>query len=84
MLLAAQHLAHEILDTSRPGCPPENMDIPVPKEMKHEYNYKSIPFTRSNYHSDSGSSPNNPRQQVRIREIFTLNRSTHEVSILGR
>lgn len=61
----AQHVAHEIVDTSRPGCPPEYMNIHVPKG-KQKYDYKYIPFTRSNYHYDSGQSPNTPRQQVRI------------------
>ena len=65
-LCSAQHIAHEIVDTSRPGCPPEYMNIPVPKGKEDKYNYKYIPFTRSNYHSDSGRSPNTPRQQVRI------------------
>ena len=65
--LAAQHVAHEIVDTSRPGCPPEYMNIDVPDSNKGKYDYKFIPFTRSNYHSDSGKSPNKPRQQVRVR-----------------
>ena len=69
---SAQHVAHEIVDTSRPGCPPEYMNIPVPEGEEKKYNYKYIPFTRSNYHSDSGTSPNTPRQQVRNRILMFL------------
>ncbi|CAB4009500.1 dual oxidase 2-like [Paramuricea clavata] len=64
MVFFAQHVAHDIVDTSRPGCPPEYMNIHVPKGKHDKYDYKYIPFTRSNYHSDSGKSPNTPRQQI--------------------
>jgi hypothetical protein len=48
------------------------MNIPVPEGEEKKYNYKYIPFTRSNYHSDSGTSPNTPRQQVRNRILMFL------------
>ena len=69
-LCTAQHVAHEIVDTSRPGCPPEYMNIHVPERSKGKYDYKFIPFTRSNYHSDSGKSPNTPRAQVKVGQSY--------------
>ena len=73
-----QHVAHEIVDTSRPGCPPEYMNIRVPEGQEDQYNYKYIPFTRSNYHSDSGTSPNTPRQQVRTKISLINSVPLHE------
>ena len=68
-LFQGEHVAHEIMDTIQPGCPPEHFDIKVPRGHhifdKDYSGDQYLPFTRTNYDKASGHSPNTPRQQVR-------------------
>lgn len=70
--MLGQHVSHEIVDTSRPGCPPEYFNIKVPTGHsiydKDKYGDRTVPFVRSSYDGSSGKSPNSPRQQVRVHD----------------
>ena len=58
-------MVDEILDTRTKSCPPEYMNIPIPKE--HEYYANSVrqmPFVRSRYYPGTGESVNSPRDLV--------------------
>uniref|UniRef100_A0A8C9TXC3 NAD(P)H oxidase (H2O2-forming) n=1 Tax=Scleropages formosus TaxID=113540 RepID=A0A8C9TXC3_SCLFO len=62
------HVVFEILDSRRPGCPPEFMQITVPKgDAVFDPNGTGktlLPFQRGQWDEDTGQSPNNPRTQV--------------------
>ena len=59
----------EILDAQRAGCPPEYINLDIPKEHEHySENPKFVnvlPVLRTRYDMKTGLTPNNPRQQVR-------------------
>ncbi|XP_067090540.1 dual oxidase 1 [Osmerus mordax] len=64
------HVLFEVLDSRQPGCPPEFMNIPVPKGDRvfdptgtGEVN---LPFQRGVWDKDSSQSPNNPRTPVNL------------------
>jgi dual oxidase len=63
-----QQMVEEILDVQTPGCPPEYINIPIPKcDSLYDPGCTGrvvIPLTRSRYWMLSGQSPNNPRQQL--------------------
>ncbi|KAG7246637.1 hypothetical protein CRUP_009312, partial [Coryphaenoides rupestris] len=59
------HLTFEILDSRLPGCPPEFMNIDVPKGDPvfdpSGTGRVQLPFQRGPWDKDSSQSPNNPR-----------------------
>ncbi|XP_034541530.1 dual oxidase 1 [Notolabrus celidotus] len=64
------HVAFEIFDTRSPGCPPEFMNIPVPKGDPvfdpTATGEVLLPFQRMMWEKESGQSPGNPRRQVNL------------------
>lgn len=66
------HVAFEIFNSRTPGCPPEFMNIPVPKGDPvfdpAATGKVLLPFQRGPSDKHSGQSPSNPRIQVRIAE----------------
>lgn len=69
-LFFGYHVAFEIFDSRTPGCPPEFMNIPVPKgdpifDPTATGNVL-LPFQRGPWDKESGQSPSNPRIQVNL------------------
>ena len=68
--LAGQVVSAEILMASEHGCPIEMHRIQIEKcdEMYDEGcdGQTFMPFHRASYDPNTGQSPNNPREQVRI------------------
>ncbi|XP_067356679.1 dual oxidase 1 [Channa argus] len=64
------HVAFEIFDSRTPGCPPEFMNIPVPKGDPvfdpTATGTVVLPFQRGPWDKESGQSPSNPRTQVNM------------------
>ncbi|KAJ8407723.1 hypothetical protein AAFF_G00267670 [Aldrovandia affinis] len=62
------HVVFEVVDSRHPGCPPEFMQIVVPKgDPIFDPNATGtilLPFQRSQWDKDTSQSPNNPRTQV--------------------
>uniref|UniRef100_A0A3Q2Z4W0 Dual oxidase n=1 Tax=Hippocampus comes TaxID=109280 RepID=A0A3Q2Z4W0_HIPCM len=69
-LFFGYHIAFEIMNTRTPGCPPEFMNIPVPKgDPVFDPNATGevlLPFQRGPWDKDTGQSPGNPRTQVNL------------------
>ncbi|XP_040894546.1 dual oxidase 1 [Toxotes jaculatrix] len=69
-LFFGYHVAFEIFDSRTPGCPPEFMNIPVPKgDPVFDPNATGtvlLPFQRGPWDKESGQSPSNPRTQVNL------------------
>ncbi|XP_042352652.1 dual oxidase 1 [Plectropomus leopardus] len=69
-LFFGYHVTFEIFDLRNPGCPPEFMNIPVPKgdpifDPTATGNVL-LPFQRGPWDKESGQSPSNPRTQVNM------------------
>ncbi|KAK2164701.1 hypothetical protein LSH36_60g05053 [Paralvinella palmiformis] len=68
MVFFGQQLVEEILDAQRAGCPPEYINLDIPKEHEHySENPKFVnvlPVLRTRYDMKTGLTPNNPRQQL--------------------
>ncbi|XP_037539498.1 dual oxidase 1 [Nematolebias whitei] len=67
-LFFGYHVAFEIFDSRTPGCPPEFLNIQVPKgdpvfDPTATGNVL-LPFQRGQWDKESGQSPSNPRTQV--------------------
>lgn len=64
------HVAFEMFDSRAPGCPPEYMNILVPKGDPvfdpAATGKVLLPFQRGPWDKESGQSPSNPRTQVQI------------------
>ncbi|KAM4619333.1 dual oxidase 1 [Polymixia lowei] len=64
------HVAFEIFDSRLPGCPPEFMNIPIPKGDPYfdpsGTGNVLLPFHRGPWGKESSQSPNNPRTQVNL------------------
>ncbi|XP_037624041.1 dual oxidase 1 [Sebastes umbrosus] len=64
------HVSFEIFDSRTPGCPPEFMNIPVPKGDPvfdpTATGEVLLPFQRGPWDKESGQSPSNPRTQVNL------------------
>ncbi|KAJ3596396.1 hypothetical protein NHX12_002803 [Muraenolepis orangiensis] len=64
------HLTFEIFDSRLPGCPPEFMNIDIPKGDPvfdpSSTGDVQLPFQRGPWEKDSSQSPNNPRTQVNL------------------
>ena len=69
-----QQIVEEILDSQNGGCPPEYMNIQIPREMpsedaktkikfNHSTGHTFMPLIRTRYDLNTGHSTNNPRQQ---------------------
>uniref|UniRef100_A0A4W4EYL4 NAD(P)H oxidase (H2O2-forming) n=1 Tax=Electrophorus electricus TaxID=8005 RepID=A0A4W4EYL4_ELEEL len=62
------HVVLEIVESRRPGCPPEYMHIPVspndPVFGNNSTEQVLLPFQRAQWDHETGQSPNNPRTQV--------------------
>lgn len=62
------HVVFEIVNSRVPGCPPEFMNIPVPKGDPifdpTATGKVLLPFQRGPWDKESGQSPSNPRTQV--------------------
>uniref|UniRef100_A0A3B4Z7W2 NAD(P)H oxidase (H2O2-forming) n=1 Tax=Stegastes partitus TaxID=144197 RepID=A0A3B4Z7W2_9TELE len=67
-LFFGYHVTFEIFDSRTPGCPPEFMNIPVPKGDPifdpTATGEVLLPFQRGPWDKESGQSPSNPRTQV--------------------
>nr|XP_006628861.1 PREDICTED: dual oxidase 2-like [Lepisosteus oculatus] len=67
-LFFGYHVVFEILDSRRPGCPPEFMNIPIPLgDPVFDPNGTGnvlLPFQRNQWDKETGQSPNNPRTQL--------------------
>uniref|UniRef100_A0A8C6PPL3 NAD(P)H oxidase (H2O2-forming) n=1 Tax=Nothobranchius furzeri TaxID=105023 RepID=A0A8C6PPL3_NOTFU len=67
-LVFGYHLTFEIVDSRHPGCPPEFMNIQVPKGDPvfdpTGTGKVLLPFQRGQWDKESGQSPSNPRTQV--------------------
>uniref|UniRef100_A0A667WS04 NAD(P)H oxidase (H2O2-forming) n=1 Tax=Myripristis murdjan TaxID=586833 RepID=A0A667WS04_9TELE len=64
------HVAFEIFDSRPPGCPPEFMNIQIPKgdPIFDPWGTGNVllPFQRGPWDKESSQSPNNPRIQVNL------------------
>ncbi|XP_076588963.1 dual oxidase 1 [Chaetodon auriga] len=69
-LFFGYHVAFELFDSRTPGCPPEFMNIPVPKGDPvfdpAATGKVLLPFQRGPWDKESGQSPSNPRTQVNL------------------
>lgn len=69
-LFFGYHVAFEMFDSRTPGCPPEFMNIPVPKGDPvfdpTSTGTVLLPFQRGPWDKESGQSPSNPRTQVNL------------------
>ncbi|KAM7396877.1 hypothetical protein PAMP_019883 [Pampus punctatissimus] len=69
-LFFGYHVAFEIFNSRVPGCPPEFMNIPVPKGDPifdpTATGKVLLPFQRGPSDKESGQSPSNPRIQVNL------------------
>ncbi|XP_068459769.1 dual oxidase 1 isoform X4 [Clinocottus analis] len=69
-LFFGYHVSFEMFDSRTPGCPPEFMNIPVPKGDPYFDPTASgqvlLPFQRGPWDKESGQSPSNPRTQVNL------------------
>ncbi|KAK5619460.1 hypothetical protein CRENBAI_013845 [Crenichthys baileyi] len=67
-LFFGYHVAFEVFDLRAPGCPPQFMNIKVPKgDPVFDHNATGkvlLPFQRGQWDKLSGQSPSNPRIQV--------------------
>uniref|UniRef100_H3C2A7 NAD(P)H oxidase (H2O2-forming) n=1 Tax=Tetraodon nigroviridis TaxID=99883 RepID=H3C2A7_TETNG len=67
-LFFGYHVTFEMFDSRTPGCPPEFMNIPVPKgDPVFDPTATGkilLPFQRGPSDKDSGQNPSNPRTQV--------------------
>uniref|UniRef100_G3NS64 NAD(P)H oxidase (H2O2-forming) n=1 Tax=Gasterosteus aculeatus aculeatus TaxID=481459 RepID=G3NS64_GASAC len=67
-LFFGYHVSFEILNSRSPGCPPEFMNIPVPKgDPVFDFGATGkvlLPFQRGPWDKYSGQSPSNPRTPV--------------------
>ena len=68
-MIAGQQVVEEILDAQRAGCPPEYINLHIPKGHP-QYDPegvggKELPLLRTRHDMTTGYSPNNPRQQVK-------------------
>ncbi|XP_057693163.1 dual oxidase 1 [Corythoichthys intestinalis] len=67
-LFFGYHVAFEIMNSRTPGCPPEFMNIPVPKgDPAFDPNGTGsvlLPFMRGSWDKSTGQSPGNPRTQI--------------------
>uniref|UniRef100_H2ZL35 NAD(P)H oxidase (H2O2-forming) n=1 Tax=Ciona savignyi TaxID=51511 RepID=H2ZL35_CIOSA len=62
-LYFGEHVMQDILDTTRPGCPPEYFNVQLNNDAT--FDVSEMPYERSRYQtSNSGYSPNHPREQV--------------------
>ncbi|KAF4081387.1 hypothetical protein AMELA_G00160610 [Ameiurus melas] len=62
------HVVYEIVESRRPGCPSEFMNVPVPKDDpvfgRDSTEEVLLQFQRVQWDHSSGQSPNNPRKQL--------------------
>ncbi|XP_041375720.1 dual oxidase 1-like [Gigantopelta aegis] len=58
-----QLVVDEIVDSRRPGCPPEYIDLPIPEGHPYRRTADNMMFQRTGYSARTGTSPNVPRQQ---------------------
>ncbi|XP_056671998.1 dual oxidase 2 [Monodelphis domestica] len=63
------HVLSEVVSVERPGCPAEFMNIRIPKDDEVFGPNQTgedvvLPFQRSQWDSQTGQSPNNPRDQI--------------------
>ncbi|KAK9516542.1 hypothetical protein VZT92_024464 [Zoarces viviparus] len=69
-LFFGYHVSFEMFDSRSPGCPPEFMNIPVPKGDPvfdpTATGKVLLPFQRGPWDKESGQSPSNPRTQVNL------------------
>ncbi|KAI3371209.1 hypothetical protein L3Q82_023837 [Scortum barcoo] len=69
-LFFGYHVTFEVFDSRTPGCPPEFMNMLVPKGDPifdpTETGTVLLPFQRGPWDKDSGQSPSNPRIQVNL------------------
>ncbi|KAM4573654.1 dual oxidase 1 [Odontesthes bonariensis] len=69
-LFFGYHVAFEVFDSRTPGCPPEFMNIQVPKGDPvfdpSATGKVLLPFQRGPWDKESGQSPSNPRTQVNL------------------
>ncbi|XP_070687320.1 dual oxidase 1 [Pempheris klunzingeri] len=69
-LFFGYHVTFEIFDSRTPGCPPEFMNIHVPKGDPvfdpSATGKVLLPFQRGPWDKESGQSPSNPRTQVNL------------------
>ncbi|TSM52321.1 Dual oxidase 2 [Bagarius yarrelli] len=67
-LFFGSHVMYEIVESRRPGCPAEFVNIPVPKDdpvfRSNSTEQVLLSFQRVNWDHNSGQSPNNPRNQI--------------------
>lgn len=67
-VFSGYHITFEMFDSRTPGCPPEFMNIPVPKGDPvfdpTATGKVLLPFQRGPSARDSGQNPSNPRSQV--------------------
>lgn len=67
MCSTGQQVVEEILDAQRAACPPEYINIKIPKNHRYRIDkpgHTEMPVLRTRYDHRTGHSPNNPRQQV--------------------
>lgn len=89
-IVSGYHVAFEIFDVRTPGCPPQFMNIKVPKgDPVFDPNATGkvrLPFQRGQWDKLSGQSPSNPRAQVlTLYFLFTFNQSciqSHSLRLL--
>uniref|UniRef100_A0A3P8VW83 NAD(P)H oxidase (H2O2-forming) n=1 Tax=Cynoglossus semilaevis TaxID=244447 RepID=A0A3P8VW83_CYNSE len=69
-LFFGYHVAFELFDSRPPGCPPEFMNIPIPKGDlvfdPTDAGKVLLPFQRGPWDKESGQSPSNPRTPVNL------------------
>ena len=68
VMVTGQQVVEEILDAQGSSCPPEYINLNIPKGHP-QYDPdgrggREMPLLRTRYDMTTGYSPNNPRQQV--------------------
>lgn len=76
--ITGQQVVEEILDAQRAACPPEYINLKIPKNHRYStiLNHSEMPVLRTRYDARTGYSPNNPRQQVPYFEVIIACNST--------
>lgn len=68
--LSGFHVLLDILETEKPGCPAEFLNIYIPSGDPvfdpAGTGHVVLPFQRMRWAAETGQSPNNPREQVGV------------------
>ncbi|XP_071836101.1 dual oxidase 2-like isoform X2 [Apostichopus japonicus] len=71
LVFFGEHIVHEIVDTHRPSCPPEYVNVDIPENRRSSFSdAKQMYFKRSAEHDNDSPQVNNPRQQLNVQTAW--------------